>query len=205
MISRLRKFYILLKKKYPDYDHQWALWLKKRKKDKEREEIIIGAILTQQTNWKNVERTFENLKRVKICSLKKIFCLKTKKLEKLISPAGFYRVKARYLFNFSKFFVENYRSIKDLKKEPLFSLREKFLKIKGIGPETADSILLYALDKPIFVIDEYTRRFILKYRLFSSLKYQKLQDFFQKNLKKDFRLYQEFHALIVIAGKNKEF
>jgi len=205
MFFRLERFYLYLKKKYPDYDPQWRLWLKKKKDDREREEIMIGAILTQRVNWKNVERALENLKKEGIDCLKKIFNLKTRKLEKLISPAGFYKTKARYLFNFSKFFVKNYLSIKDLKKEPLYSLRDKFLKIKGIGPETADSILLYALDKPIFVVDEYTRRFVLKYRLFPSLKYSHLQEFFQKNLKKDFRLYQEFHALIVIAGKQKEF
>ena len=205
MFSTLIEFYFYLKKKYPNYDHQWSLWLKKKKKDREREEIIIGAILTQRTNWKNVEKAFEKLKKERANSLKKIFYLKIKKLEKIIFPAGFYKAKARYLFNFSKFFVENYSSIKALKKEPFLSLREKFLKIKGIGPETADSILLYALDKPVFVIDEYTRRFVLKYHLFPSLKYHHLQEFFQKNLKRNFRLYQEFHALIVIAGKNKEF
>ncbi|MBA4320747.1 MAG: endonuclease, partial [Flavobacterium sp.] len=83
-------------------------------------------------------------------------------------------------------------------------LREKLLKVKGIGPETADSILLYALDKPIFVIDEYTRRFVKKYYFSKKFSYHELQQLFQNNLTRNFRLYQDFHALIVINGKNKK-
>ena len=82
-------------------------------------------------------------------------------------------------------------------------LREEVLALKGIGEGTADSILLYALDKPIFVVDEYTRRLVKKRRLANNLSYAFLQKLFEKNLRKDFRLYQDFHALIVIDGKNK--
>jgi endonuclease-3 related protein len=89
-----------------------------------------------------------------------------------------------------------------MKKEDGKKLREKLLKLKGIGPETADSILLYALDKPVFVIDEYTRRLVKKRNLAQKFSYDFLQDLFEKNLKKDLRLYQDFHALIVIEGKN---
>jgi endonuclease-3 related protein len=88
-----------------------------------------------------------------------------------------------------------------MKKEDGKKLREKLLKLKGIGPETADSILLYALDKPVFVIDEYTRRLVKKRNLAKNFSYKFLQELFEKNLKKDFRLYQDFHALIVIDGK----
>ena len=90
-----------------------------------------------------------------------------------------------------------------MKKRDLKELRRKLLELKGIGPETADSILLYGLDKPIFVIDEYTRRLVRKRKLSKNMSYGFLQELFEKNLKKDFRLYQDFHALIVIDGKNK--
>jgi endonuclease-3 related protein len=86
----------------------------------------------------------------------------------------------------------------------LKELREELLKLKGIGPETADSILLYALDKPIFVIDEYTRRLVEKQGLANNLSYAFLQKLFEENLRRDFRLYQDFHALIVINGKNSK-
>ena len=89
-----------------------------------------------------------------------------------------------------------------MKKAELEELREELLKLKGIGPETADSILLYALDKPIFVIDEYTRRLVKKHNLADETNYQFLQKLFEENLRKDYRLYQDFHALIVINGKN---
>jgi len=112
-------------------------------------------------------------------------------------------VKARYLFNLTKFIIKNYGSLEKMKKVELKELREKLLRLKGIGPETADSILLYALDKPIFVIDEYTRRLIKKYTLEDKMNYQYLQKSFEENLKKNYRLYQDFHALIVIDGKNQ--
>jgi len=208
------KLYKELKRKYGMPKGQWKLWCKRPKTERGREEVIIGAILTQRTNWRNVEIAINNLKRAKINSLKNIYRLGPKKLENLIKPSGFYKAKAQYLFNLARFIVENYGSLeKGMKKAELKELREELLKLKGIGPETADSILLYALDKPIFVIDEYTRR-LLKNRasiyygsegeeenevLFA---YQFLQKSFEGNLRKDFRLYQDFHALIVINGKN---
>ena len=193
-----------LKKKYGKPAGQWKLWCKRPKTKKEREEIIIGAILTQRTNWKNVEIAINNLKKAKKNSLKGIYKLGVKKLTPLIKPSGFYRTKARYLFYLAKFIVENYGNLEKMKKEKLEKLREVLLKIKGIGPETADSILLYGLDKPVFVVDEYTQRLIRKRKLSQNLSYEFLQKLFEKNLKRDFRLYQDFHALIVIDGKNEK-
>lgn len=143
-----------------------------------------------------------NLKRAKINSLKDICRLDLKKLEDLIKPSGFYKTKAQYLFNLAKFIVERDGSMARMEKAELKELREKLLKLKGIGPETADSILLYALDKSIFVIDEYTRRLVKKHHLADKTDYQFLQKLFEGNLRKDYRLYQDFHALIVINGKN---
>jgi len=197
------KIYKGLKRKYGTPKGQWKLWCKRPKTERGREEVIIGAILTQRTNWKNVELALNNLKKAKINSLRDIYQLGEKRLAPLIKPSGFYKAKAQYLFNLAKFIVENYGSLeKGMKKAELKELREELLELKGIGPETCDSILLYALDKPIFVIDEYTRRLLKKYNLAAQTNYQFLQKSFEGNLRKDFRLYQDFHALIVINGKN---
>jgi len=198
------KLYKELKRKYGTPKGQWKLWCKRPKTKQEKEEVLIGAILTQRTNWRNVELAINNLKRVKINSLKNIYRLNVKKLASLIKPSGFYQAKSQYLFNLAKFVVKNYGGLVRIRKVELKELREELLELKGIGPETADSILLYALDKPVFVIDEYTRILIKKRGLSKNLSYLFLQKLFEKNLRKDFRLYQDFHALIVIDGKKSK-
>lgn len=194
------KLYKELKRKYGCPKGQWRLWCKRPKTRKEREEVIIGAILTQRTNWKNVELVFQNLKKAKVNSLKNILRLGEKRLANLIKPSGFYQAKAGYLFGLARF-IKRCGGVVKMEKSDLQKLREQLLELKGIGPETADSILLYALDKPIFVIDEYTKRLVEERGLSSNLSYAFLQELFQKNLRKDFKLYQDFHALIVINGK----
>jgi len=198
------RLYKELRKKYGSPKGQWSLWCQRPKTEREREEVLIGAILTQRTNWKNVDLAFNNLKRAKANSLKDVLRPGSKKLGELIKPSGFYKTKSRYLIGLAKFVFKNYGSLAKMRGSGCQELREQLLKLKGIGPETADSILLYALDKPIFVIDEYTRRLVRKCRLAKELNYNFLQELFEKNLKKDLRLYQNFHALIVINGKNKE-
>ena len=200
-MNAFEKIYQQLKEKYGKPQGQWSLWCNRPKTEQEREEVIIGAILTQRTNWKNVELALNNLKKAKIESLKDIYQLGVKKLAPLIKPSGFYRAKAEYLFHLVEFILKNYGSLEKMKKVETKDLREKLLKLKGIGPETTDSILLYALDKPIFVIDEYTKRLMKKRKLAENLSYEFLQKLFEKNLKRNFRLYQDFHGLIVIDGK----
>lgn len=163
----------------------------------------MGAILTQRTNWRNAELALNNLKNAKINSFKDILLLGEGRLAPLIRPSGFYQAKARCLFGLAKFIVEDCNGLAGMRKSTLKELREELLELKGIGPETADSILLYALDKPIFVIDEYTRRMVKKLNLAKNLSYPFLQKLFEDNLRKDFRLYQDYHALIVIEGKNR--
>jgi len=197
------KLYKELREEYGIPKGQWKLWCKRPKTEREREEVIIGAILTQRTNWKNVELALNNLKKARVKSLKDIYRMGAEKLTPLIKPSGFYKVKAQYLFNLAKFIIKNYGGLVRMRKAELKELREELLELKGIGPETADSILLYALDKPVFVIDEYTRRLVQKRSLADNLSYAFLQKLFEKNLRKDFRLYQDFHALVVINGKNK--
>lgn len=162
----------------------------------------MGAILTQRTNWKNVELALGNLTREKMNSLKALCQLGPEKLAYLIKPAGFYQAKARYLFHLAQFVIEKYGGVEEMKKAKLKELREELLKLKGVGFETADSILLYDLDKPVFVIDEYTKRLLKEKNLLKNKSYHFLQKLFEENLRRDFRLYQDFHALIVIDGKN---
>lgn len=201
-MNGFEKLYKELKGKYGAPKGQWKLWCKRPKTGREREEVIIGAILTQRTNWKNVELALNNLKKAKINSLEALYQLGAKKLAPLIKSSGFYRNKTQYLLGLAKFIGDNYGSI--MKKGEIEELRKELLKLKGIGPETADSILLYALDKPIFVIDEYTRRLVKERNLADKTDYQSLQKLFEQNLRKDYRLYQDFHALIVINAKYRE-
>jgi len=166
-------------------------------------EIIVGAILTQQASWKNVERAINNLKNQNVLEPKKLFNLSEKKLEKLIRPSGFFKVKAKRLRSFLKFFIENYDgNLNKMSGISLERLREELLSVHGIGPETCDSILLYATEKPIFVVDAYTVRLCQRYPLINSKKYEDVQEFFKKNLPRDVNLFNEFHALIVELGKN---
>ena len=188
---------------------QWKIWCKRKKNLKDRERIMIEAILTQRTNWRNVEKAMKNLEKARVY-LKEIKEIGNKNIEKiypLIKPCGFYKRKAEYLYNLSKFFSSFDFDVKKMMKENTQVLRKNLLKIKGIGKETADSILLYALDKPIFVVDEYTRRlvkdFAKKHKMKIPLSYEKLRKLFEENLEKNFRVYQDVHAMIVIYGKNK--
>lgn len=162
------------------------------------DEIIIGAILTQNTNWNNVEKSIQNLKKQNLLSLKYLKNLKTSKLETLIKPAGFYKVKAKYLKNAAKLI-----DIEKIEKLDIKTSRQTLLNIKGIGPETADSILLYAFNKPIFVIDAYTKRIFSRLGIVKhNVSYQKLQKLFMVNLTENSYLFQEYHALLVYHAKH---
>jgi endonuclease-3 related protein len=201
-MNEIELLYFKLLKKHGRPKGKWKLWCKRKKSEKEREEVTIGAILTQRTNWKNVEKAIANLKKESLLSLREISSFPKQRIANLIKPTGFYQTKAGYLLNFARFVVKNYGSLSEMKKEKLEKLRKELLKLKGIGKETADSILLYALDKPIFVIDEYTKRIAKRENLSQDLSYDYLQELFQKNLKRDFKLYQDFHALLVIEAQN---
>jgi endonuclease III related protein len=202
-MNKIELLYFKLLKKHGKPKGKWKLWCKRRKNEKEREEVAIGAILTQRTNWKNVEKAIENLKKESLLSLKKIFLSPKQRIANLIKPTGFYQAKTDYLLNFASFVVKNYGSLSEMKKEKLEKLRKELLKLRGIGKETADSILLYALDKPVFVIDEYTKRIVKRKKLAKNFSYDYLQEMFQRNLRKDFKLYQDFHALLVMEAQNK--
>ncbi len=167
-------------------------------------EIAVGAILTQNTNWGNVERAIDNLKNHKTFSARGLHKMQNKRLALLIKPAGYFNVKTKRLKEFLNFLINHYRgSMRRMKAEDTHRLREILLHINGIGPETADSILLYALEKPVFVIDAYTKRIMQRHGLVSErAAYHEMQDLFHENLPKDTKLFNEYHALFVKLGKD---
>ncbi len=167
-------------------------------------EVIVGAILTQNTNWGNVEKAIYRLKAAGVLSERALRDVPLTKLAALIKPAGYFNVKARRLKNFMRFLFDEYDgSLKAMGREELSHLRHKLLKVNGIGPETADSILLYALDKPVFVVDAYTKRFLYRHNLVDrKADYHQIQELFMGGFDHDAAMFNEYHALIVALGKN---
>ncbi len=166
-------------------------------------EVIIGAILTQNTAWANVEKAIFGLKKKKLISPKRLYNADAKTIAELIRPCGYYNLKTARIKSFLDALFEEFKgslpSMFSLRPTPL---RERLLKIKGIGPETADSILLYAAKKPVFVIDAYTRRFLLRHKLIKKeARYQQMQSLFEENLPCRLNLFNEYHALIVRLAK----
>jgi len=167
-------------------------------------EVIVGAILTQNTNWQNVAKAINNLKQAKVLSPKKLYSLPRPRLAQLIRPSGYFNIKAKRLKEFLDFLFKNYNgSLKKMFSRPVEDLRKEILSVKGIGPETADSILLYAGGFPVFVVDAYTKRIFSRQKLLSEdAEYHQVQELFTRSLKKDVQLYNEYHALIVRLGKD---
>jgi endonuclease-3 related protein len=167
-------------------------------------EVMVGAILTQNTNWSNVEKAIAVLKKNKLLSAQRLNRLPKNRLAGLIRSAGYYNIKAGRIKNFLKFFLDSYSAkIKLMVKPDWKALRQQLLNVKGIGPETADSMLLYALHKPVFVVDAYTKRIFLRHGLIKpDAGYSDVQDIFMRNLKSDPKLFGEYHALLVKLGKD---
>lgn len=167
-------------------------------------EVIVGAILTQNTNWANVEKAIANLKQRRALTPKALYGLTQRQLAELIRPAGYYNVKAKRLREFLKFLFKEYRgSVAKMSCVDTRLLREQLLCVNGIGPETADSILLYALEKPVFVVDAYTKRIFSRHKLISAgAGYDQVQAFFTRHISKDTKRFNEYHALIVRLGKD---
>lgn len=166
-------------------------------------ETMLGAILTQNTSWANVGKAIANLKAAGCLEPNALNELDTAELETLIRPAGYYRLKAKRLKNFIRWIFEDYGGdIRALEGGGTSGLREELLAVSGIGPETADSILLYALHRPVFVVDTYTARVTVRHRLIEpDIDYEQLQDLFQSNLEANVELFNEYHALLVRVGK----
>ena len=166
-------------------------------------EIMVGAILTQNTSWSNVEKAINNLKKENLLEPRKLYRINQENLAQLIKPSGYYNIKARRLKNFINLFVNEFEgSAEKMFSDDSKELRKKLLNVNGIGPETADSILLYAGKKPFFVVDAYTKRIFSRHKLISKdSTYYQIQEFFIKNLDRDVKLFNEFHAQIVMLGK----
>ena len=166
-------------------------------------EVAVGAILTQNTNWGNVEKAIANLKNDRKLNAAALHGLPVGRLATLIRPAGYFNIKAKRLKHFMDFLVREYGgSMAKMKKEEVAVIREKLLDVNGIGPETADSIILYALEKPVFVIDAYTKRVLSRHNILDhDSSYDKFQQLFHRNLGKDVQLFNEYHALIVRVAK----
>ncbi len=167
-------------------------------------EVMIGAVLTQNTNWKNVERAIENLEKRNLLSLDTLSSITLSELAQEVRPAGYYNIKTKRLKNLVKFIADCYGGNLDkLLEDETEVLRKRLLSVNGIGPETADSILLYAANRPVFVIDAYTYRILYRHDMAQDQStYQDLQEIFMDNLPGDSVLFNEFHALIVEAGKD---
>lgn len=167
-------------------------------------EVMIGAVLTQNTSWKNVEKAIDNLKRAGMLSYEKMSTLPVALLAEYIRPAGYFNIKAARLRNLFLLVRERYDgSVERMLTEETGELRQALLSVKGIGPETADSILLYAAQRPVFVVDTYTYRILTRHDLIGGdVTYDELQQFFMDNIEPDTVLYNEFHALLVCAAKD---
>lgn len=165
-------------------------------------EIMIGAILTQNTNWQNASKAIENIKTAGLLQPERLL-KEYRRLPGLIKTSGFYRTKSRYLRAFLEYYVTEYDGKAERMSEKEMQLiRYELLSITGIGPETADAILLYALGKRTFVVDSYTRRILSRHGLIAEdVSYEVLQENLMNNLPKNARLYNEYHALLVRVGK----
>ena len=166
-------------------------------------EVMVGAILTQNTSWSNAEKALNNLKKSDALNIHSILKLTEKELAKLIKPSGYFNIKSKRLKNYVTW-CEKEGRFNRLNKLDDNILRERLLNVNGIGPETADDILLYAFERPVFVIDAYTRRLLKSMKMIDGAEsYEKLRFFFESSLSADIGLFKEYHALIVRHAKEK--
>ena len=213
-MERLKTIYSLLHSHFHP-QHWWPVTAEGKlhpeysggpKNEKQQLEVCFGAILTQNTSWKNVEKAIVELNKHNLINIKKI--IKNEKLAQIIKSSGYHNQKAKKLKNFCNFLLKNYDgSLKNLFNNNIEKLRNELLSINGIGPETADSILLYAFDQPYFVVDAYTRRIFSRLGLIKQdWSYNEVQEFFMKSLenvkgRKKTEMFKEYHALIVEHAK----
>lgn len=171
---------------------------------RDEEDIIIGAVLTQNTSWRNVRRAMDNLEARGLCRLRAIAKARHDRLAVPLHPVGYFNLKAKRLKSAAKWFVEKWDcDWARLRAEPTATLREALLEVHGVGPETADSILLYALDHPIFVVDAYTKRILSRHGIADAkASYDEIQRIFEKHLPRERQLFNEYHALLVKLGNN---
>ena len=165
-------------------------------------EVLVGAVLVQNTAWKNVERAIANLRQENLMTPSKLYAVPPQDLAELIRPAGYFRLKTQRLRNLLQLIVERYDgSLEAFFDQDVESLRRELLTVKGVGPETADSIILYAAGLPSFVVDTYTHRILSRHAWIEpEADYHQIKDHFESQLPIDVPLYNEFHALLVHLG-----
>lgn len=166
-------------------------------------EVIVGTILTQNTAWSNVEKAIGNLKGKHALNPGRIVRMSTESLQCAIRPSGYYRIKADRLKMVARFILNECNgNLYNLRKQDTLKLREKLLALKGVGPETADSILVYAFDKPVFVVDAYTKRIFSRHNIIGeNASYDDIQGLVYRNFPKDTKKLNQFHALLVELAK----
>lgn len=167
-------------------------------------EVVIGAILTQQSTWTNVEKALSNLKEANILTPNDIVSLPLNNLKQIIKPSGFFNQKAEHLRRLSKYILDFYGgNIELLFDKDKKNLREELLELKGVGKETADSIILYGAEKTEFVVDAYTKRIYSRLKLVEeNINYDDLKKYIINEIPEELLFYQEFHGLIVLLGKS---
>ena len=172
--------------------------------NKSRYEIAVGAILTQNTNWKNVEKAIVNLNKYNLLNPRKILNSSDEIIEDMIKPSGYYKLKTKRLKSLTDWWLKNNKKILAISKDSknLYFWRNAILSVCGVGPETADCILLYCYDFPTFVIDAYTKRIMNRHMgVPPNIKYEELRKLFMDSLPVDVELYKEYHALLVLSAK----
>ncbi len=211
--KRFRDLQRKLKSVAIDAGDQWGLWLKPAKNESERAEIMIGAVLVQRASWANATLALAQLRDCGLMDLKRIFVCDENDLAKLIKPAGCHTSKSRCLKSLAELVTRRYKTASAMMNAETVVLRQNLLSVKGIGFETADSILLYALEKPTMVVDEYTRRLAVDTwpknawpkasppAAVDKKLYLFLKNVFEEALERDARVFQEIHARIVIYGQ----
>jgi endonuclease-3 related protein len=193
VISLKERLQVLFRRLFDDYgpQHWWPA--------EAPFEVMLGAVLTQNTAWSNVEKAIQNLKALGELNCESLLSLDPKSLAQAIRPSGYYNIKTERLLNLCRFIQAN----PDLHQLEDQQLRHKLLSVHGIGPETADDILLYAYERPVFVIDAYTRRLLGRFGLIEAeASYETLREIIEQALGPDTECYNEFHALIVIHAKS---
>ena len=209
MIINPKKVYNILLREFGSLDW-WPMDQRYHEKNDSdpRFEVMVGAILTQNTAWSNVEKALINLKSEKMLNIQNILDLGIEKLQGMIRPSGFFKQKAERLKNLAFYLKEKYNCNLDyFFNRESYIVRRELLSLNGIGPETADSILLYAGNKPVFVVDAYTRRICERLPLNTDISYDAIQSYFQIELAKSCsekdltQVYNELHALIVMLAK----
>lgn len=210
-MDKTGKIYSILEKRYGK-QNWWPVteqgeispeYASGKRTGKQKLEIIFGAILTQNTSWKNVEKAIINLNKKSLVNIKKINSINQNKLANIIRSSGYYNQKAKKLKLFCDYLIKNYDGdLKKLLSKNEKDLREELLRIHGIGEETADSIILYAAEKPVFVIDAYTKRIFSRIGICSEkISYGELKKLTSESIRKNTKVYNEYHALLVKLGK----